>query len=151
MRETQLFFAHTNSASPREEDGVAIALALHELTTWPLFCLFAYEVDFGARVLAAHAVVESPLGFFDRGGPNALERWWNHLSAQDEQGYLSLVDVAVRPVTAEYMRECSLAMQAGNRSQYQLATHREGTLALAREALERHGFSASAGKAARAG
>lgn len=44
---------------------IAIALALHQLTGWPLYTL---RVPGGG-----HAVVKSPLGYFDRCGPGALE------------------------------------------------------------------------------
>jgi hypothetical protein len=46
---------------------IAIALALHQLTKWPLYTLRTPS--------SGHAVVLSPLGYFDGGGPNALDRF----------------------------------------------------------------------------
>lgn len=55
---------------------VAVALALHQLTDWPLYRFIAYEVDFGGAGLGQSRSGGVPRGFFDRGGPEALERWW---------------------------------------------------------------------------
>jgi len=124
-----------------ENHCIPIALALHELTGWPLRCFLAYEVDFGAQVVAAHAVVESPKGFFDAQGPNALKRWWSELRAHDHRGFLSLVDVAVRGVTVDVLRDCYVERSASSefdeRRHASVAELRRA-LPLAHAVLKRH-------------
>ena len=133
----------------REHHCVAVALALHELTDWPLYCFIAYEVDFGAQVLASHAVVESPRGFFDLGGPEALERWWEGLCAEDPRGDLSLVDVAVRTTSVELLRDCALEEDiAGTDSDLDGAVRQ--AMPVARAALRQHGFEPLQERAANA-
>lgn len=140
MIESEHFGLDTRVPEHRELDCVAAALALHKLTNWSLYCLIAYEVDFGAKVLASHMVVESPCGFFDLAGPEAAERWWENLGRQNWQSDLSLVDVAVRATTAEFLREC-FREKGDVASNHELDAAVWRAVPLARAALQRYGYA----------
>ena len=70
------FFANGHCAS--------MALALHEITGWPLVSLdVEQECDdedgnWQSVKVSGHGVVLSPLGFLDAKGPGALEDWARH-------------------------------------------------------------------------
>lgn len=79
------FFANGRCAS--------MALALHQLTDWPMIGLFP-KVGLLSSGYSSHGAVLSPLGLFDASGPFTAKQWadWNGLE-WDDYHYIHLYDI----------------------------------------------------------
>jgi hypothetical protein len=133
---------------PTWYDGhcIAYALALHQLTGWRLFKLYALVGD---KYVAAHAVVLSPLGFFDRWGPGADE-WFKSQKFLDLCGAdatsFEVRESSDAEVRCEYLNRQDHLPIEHQRKRWHDETHDarrnlEMAVPVAEAVLERHWFA----------